>query len=1700
MKKKTRTGQRLSKRILSFMLVFAMTVTMIAFPSGESAVMAEGEGAYIPATEMMPTDQVQIRIGDKVSAMPTYLNGVYEYAAELEAGTYTADILINGEKKCSSKEVKLEEKKTVYFRTNGNEVKDSVNDGLIHTAAFVGGFAGVSFEKPISDWNPADANAQLSYIGGGLYKATFAYTALTEDKQVECKVAFDGTWDYSIGSKGTGPDNCSVTLPKDSTSVTVLCDEANQKVYASTTDTFDKDISIIGDVRGSENTWTPATTGYEFHLATPDIYVYTQALNKGSYGYKCVFGHADNWYGGDNIGLTLTEDTFVTFIYEVSSGKLFDSVNDNEKVAVSLGMSSTPVGGKVIENANGTVVFQMVADTGKTMKLFYAARSDSPAFTEVKLTETKAGVYASSDLYLGDAQLDLVYYYTVDGQKLLDGSAETVTIGGEAYSNFKRSAFTGRDVYVPGTLPGPTWDAASNKMTYKGNGIYTYTFKEVPSASYNYKIAIGGTWAENYGVSGAQDGGNYSISVTDPQDVTVYYSDLSHLAVTSLEYAFYDVSIEVSGKVTALDDSGLTGIYSNTLSMTAGSYSNVKITSKLGTETKTYELSAFTLNQDKEVTFYFAPTFEIYYHDADTWNADESKIMYNSRDEKYKDIYGAVPAKKAVKFSIETDDKITGVTMIIRRNSSETKEMTKDGAAVNGIQKWTTTVSFDQIGEYQYFFAIYNNSSVRFYSDDDGNYGTGHMAAVTEVKPYDIVVYKEDFRTPDWMKNAVIYHIFPDRFYNGDTANDKAQISARGAVDYEFVDWDVIPENPEQEDLLTEAEYKATGAYYGDRNWSNEIYGGDLKGIVQKIDYLKALGVNVIYLNPVFASISSHRYDTSDYSKIDPILGTLGDFEELSRVAKENGMHIVLDGVFNHVSDDSIYFDRYYKYLEAGTTKIGAYPYWAYVYDYMSGKNCTQSEAEAKAKEYFQTTYGITDFSYTEWFEVYTSTMKGGNGEDVKDSIGLRKDKPVYNYEGWWGYDSMPVIKSTNGSEFQSGDWGRQIIEGSGSIGQYWISKGSDGWRLDVANEVSDETWQHFRNSVKALNDGDAVIIGEIWDDATEYLLGDMYDSVMNYVFRNAVTGFAKGDSSVTAMTTLERIRERYPQEAFYAMMNLVASHDTTRLLSYLDGIDDDRNQKEVDKAFPTYEKTSDTAKLRQYLVAFLQFTYAGAPTIYYGDEVGVVGADDPDDRRTFCWGKGNKELVTWYAKLAAIRSQYEALRTGSVEPADLKDGSILSFVRRDSSDTLLVAANNADAAKQISITLADLNLTGTSWTELVSGNTIQAADGKITVSVPAYSGVILTTNAKTYAVDEEGLRSVYEAMKENPISGLDASYTKTIGEAAFTLSPTAIGAISYESDNDKVIAVQDGKLTIKGVGTAAITVKAAGNSNYYPATKTVTVTVKDKAANAITGVSSSYTKKYGDKAFTLSAKAVGTISYVSSAPEVVAVSGGKVTIKGAGKAVITITAAGNSTTASATRKVTITVKPGSVAGAAAASTKTAQASVTWKKSGGSVTGYEVQYSTNGKFSSPKTVTVKGASKASAAIKSLTAGKKYYFRVRGYKTVGSGKLVGAWSASKNVIVKPAATSKVTAKSAKSKKATVTWKKAAGTVTGYEIQYSTNKNYKSPKTTKVKGSKVSATLSKLTGGKKLYVRVRTYVTSGKTTVTSDWKTTSVKVKK
>lgn len=1355
-KKQFRQGG-VAKRALSLVMVFAMMLSLL---SGLGTIPK----ASAADTQIRLTDLVQIKLGDQVQTMDLYRNGVYETCVIASSKDHTATLLINGEETDQSVELSL-----------GSAIILRVQDGKLsiapyETAALVGNFHGLEFVDEddvrfdIASWNPADENAELTYVGGGLFARTFHFKALTEDIDIAdggYKVAFNDSWDKSIGLDG---GNIALTVPAGTDHLTVLVDALNNVVYDSVRSgsfsvaqnggavekpALDTVVSFIGDARGlGGDDWNAGLKGFEFTQISDKLFRYQKTFAPGTYNYKCVFDYA-NWYEAEagNRTIVLTEETNVVFLYDAESGKLYDTVNNTNTVGEMLGMQAPPAEMKVINNANGTTTFVATGEDGKAVSLHYCDKATPDKEAVVSLGKFVNGSASSDAIYFGDAALDILYWYEIDGVRTLDGSNPTVSVNGKDYSNYTREAFTGRLITVPGTFPGPSWDAASNPMTYEGNGRYIYTFKDVPAANYQYKIATG-TWGENYGAGGVVDGPNIMVTVTESCDVSIYYNDFSHYAACSVDYILADVTLRGTGiaEGTKLTDDALIGIYSVTVAMKAGTYTDIAIEYNGGI----FAFESVEVSEDKDVTFYFDPATGIFYCNASNVALETEHIYFNSKDAAYKSVYGAVATGEEVTFGIDTGVDATSVTLIVKGTNARSLAMERSGEAVDDVQKWAVTTSFDKIGENSFYFAISNGSSVKIYADDDGYYGEGKVTELTDIVPYDLIVYKAGFETPDWMKNAVIYQIFPDRFFDGAECNNLAQEHARGEVNYEYIrDWYTLPENPEQEALLSKEDYLATGAHYGDGEWSNEIYGGDLQGIIDRIDYLKALGVNVIYLNPVFSSISSHRYDACDYKEIDPILGTLGSFQELVRIAEENDMHIILDGVFNHVSDDSIYFDRYYRFL--GTSeKIGAYPYWAYVYDYMTENSVDQAAAEAAAKEYFGEEYGITDYSYTEWFEVLNTPLVDKDTEEfVVDTIGLRAGKTVYGYEGWWGYDSMPVILSTNGSEYQTGNWAQEIIynEEETSVAQYWINQGSDGWRLDVANEVSDETWQEFRKSVKALN-SDAVIIGEIWTDAVEYLLGDMYDSVMNYMFRNAVTSFAMGGTAQDATNTLERLRERYPEEAFYAMMNLVGSHDTSRILSYLDGIGDDRTDKTVDGAFPTYEKTSDLAKQRQYLVAFLQFTYAGAPTIYYGDEIGMTGADDPDDRRGFTWGNGNEELVTWYAKMAKIRELYPTLRTGSVEPFAVNDDT-MAYIRRDDANAVVVLASKAQEEQKITLNLADLDVNATEITDVVSGATYSAGeDGTITVTVPALRGVILmdsTHVAEGLVVDVENLKPAFD-------------------------------------------------------------------------------------------------------------------------------------------------------------------------------------------------------------------------------------------------------------------------------------------------------------------------------------------------------------------
>lgn len=438
-------------------------------------------------------------------------------------------------------------------------------------------------------------------------------------------------------------------------------------------------------------------------------------------------------------------------------------------------------------------------------------------------------------------------------------------------------------------------------------------------------------------------------------------------------------------------------------------------------------------------------------------------------------------------------------------------------------------------------------------------------------------------QTPDWVKQAVFYQIFPDRFARSQQARSRVSDSTPLEA------WDAPP---------TPQGYK----------------GGDLWGVMEQLDYIQDLGANAIYFTPIFQSASNHRYHTHDYYHVDPLLGGNKAFMELLLAAKERNIKLVLDGVFNHASRGFFFF---HDILENGPHS-----------------------------------------PWLDWFKVEDWPLSAYDGS-----------KPA-NYVSWADNRALPQFNHDN----------PDVREYIMRIAEHWIKLGIDGWRLDVPECVKTEGfWQEFRQRVKALNP-EAYIVGEIWTDARQWLDGTQFDGVMNYLFtaptialtaRDRVDLELVSDRSYEPYPALDaagygekiqKLLSLYPWEIQLTQLNLLDSHDTARLLTIARG----------DKA--TVE-----------LATLLLFTFPGAPSIYYGDEVGLPGAHDPDSRRGFPAEKDwDTQVLAYHRQLIALRHKYPALRTGKYQVL-LAEGMVYVFARQLGDEELIVAVNVGESAANVS-------------------------------------------------------------------------------------------------------------------------------------------------------------------------------------------------------------------------------------------------------------------------------------------------------------------------------------------------------------------------------------------------------------------------------
>lgn len=610
---------------------------------------------------------------------------------------------------------------------------------------------------------------------------------------------------------------------------------------------------------------------------------------------------------------------------------------------------------------------------------------------------------------------------------------------------------------------------------------------------------------------------------------------------------------------------------------------------------------------------------------------------------------------------------------------------------------WTASFTPQTYGLYGYKFVL---NDTKEYGDDAKPGSTGELK-LRGVKPYQLTVYSKDYKTPDWAKDAVCYQIFPDRFFNGDKSNDNARANARGFQPVQHRKWSALPAN-----------HSKTPATDGD-NWEcNDFFGGDLAGITKKLDYLKGLGVTAIYVNPIYNACSNHRYDAVDYGTIDPFLGTFKDLETMKAEMQKRGMHLIMDGVYNHVGDDSIYFDRYGKYKT-----VGAYEYWSRIYDLMNDKHMTEEAAKAEAKKELEAEGQVfSPWHWENWFEI--------KNEKTQDMMGKK-----YAYHDWQGYDSLVPFKDADYPGSEQGtvksDLGDYLLYGNGKdkgVIMKWFDEGLDGWRLDVAKEVPPGFWADVRKEVKSIKTKDGsepLLLGEIWQDGSQFFTGDAFDSVMNYKLSFALGDLFldKGDAKA-ADYELTVLRQNYPKEALYDLMNIVDSHDTVRAIYKFGGGSDSVAQ-------PTKKDFDyNLGKARLKLAATFLMGYPGMPTIYYGDEAGQYGSSDPDCRRTYPWGKEDKDLIAYYKKVIGVRNAHKDIFARGDVNTLKAEGDIYAFSRKADSGKMGIVALNRGKAQQVVLPVSAAD--GTVFTDELTGTKATVSGGQLTLALGKNQGMML--------------------------------------------------------------------------------------------------------------------------------------------------------------------------------------------------------------------------------------------------------------------------------------------------------------------------------------------------------------------------------------
>ncbi len=547
------------------------------------------------------------------------------------------------------------------------------------------------------------------------------------------------------------------------------------------------------------------------------------------------------------------------------------------------------------------------------------------------------------------------------------------------------------------------------------------------------------------------------------------------------------------------------------------------------------------------------------------------RILFDSKQPQFKFPFGTlVPGQECVlHIHIPADILPTAAEVVIQKeNGAPEKTVAMELLESRGAyQVFRGSFMLEKPDLYFYFFRITAASGTfrLFKQGDDTNMEAGQLWQVSCVP--------KEHTVADWAQGAVIYQLFPDRFRRSGSCDLSGKLEPYTLhLNWEEeVDWE-----PNHEGLVL----------------NNDFYGGNFKGIIEKMDYIASLGVTILYLNPISKSFSSHRYDTADYKTVDPMLGTEAEFTQLCEAAHKRGIKVILDGVYSHTGDNSLYFNRRGTFPTVGAYQSRQSPYHSW-------------------------------YTFTQWPD---------------------------RYHSWWDFDTLPTVNKMDPGFIQ------YIITDPDSVVAHWLKAGADGFRLDVADELPDAFLKLLKKRIREIKPDALLLGEVWEDASNKlaygvrrrYFTDGTLDSVMNYPFRNAILDFVRDrDFGQGLKNTVMTVAENYPPQVFLSNMNLLGTHDTPRILTAL--VDDFQGDRYQQAHRHLSRGQYITAQERLFMASFLQYMLPGSPSLYYGDEAGMEGHKDPFNRRTYPWGRENTELMAHFRRLGQLRKEFAPLRTGDI-------------------------------------------------------------------------------------------------------------------------------------------------------------------------------------------------------------------------------------------------------------------------------------------------------------------------------------------------------------------------------------------------------------------------------------------------------------------